>query len=191
MTNSEALKELLVAVGGTEPEEAKTNLELLNAISEQLGGDADAENNAVAIHNIAQNASGGGGGKMREIEIANSSASVGPFFVGSLESVGGRTEMVSQGIEVGTSEMIKVPFPSSQQPLDGLPLIIECSPAFMTTSDFLWSVSGTNCTATIIYNRLVGTTLLVIVSILQTEEQEQTGEPSVTITLRVGGGGNT
>lgn len=60
MTNSEALKELLVAVGGTEPEETKTNLELLNAISEQLGGDADAESNAEAIHNIAQNASGGG-----------------------------------------------------------------------------------------------------------------------------------
>ena len=56
----EGLNQIAEAVGGTA--EAESNLEALNAISAALGGSADAENNADAIANIAENASGGGGG---------------------------------------------------------------------------------------------------------------------------------
>lgn len=56
----EGLNAISQAVGGAG--EAESNLEALNAISGALGGSADAENNAEAIANIAENASGGGGG---------------------------------------------------------------------------------------------------------------------------------
>lgn len=58
----EGLNAISQAVGGTA--EAENNLEALNAISAALGGSADAENNADAIANIAENASGGGGAKI-------------------------------------------------------------------------------------------------------------------------------
>ena len=62
MTNVEALKRLYQQVGGDPSTlDANTNLELLNAISETLGGEVGAEQNAVGIDNVAAVASGGGG----------------------------------------------------------------------------------------------------------------------------------
>lgn len=74
----EGLNAISQAVGGTG--EAESNLEALNQISGALGGSADAENNADAIANIAENASGGGGGSVK-VTIVNKSGSTQGLFV--------------------------------------------------------------------------------------------------------------
>lgn len=56
----EGLNQIAEKLGGAE---STSNLEALNAISGALGGSADATENAEAIANIAENASGGGGVK--------------------------------------------------------------------------------------------------------------------------------
>ena len=56
----EGLNKLSGALGGAET--ATENLEALNAIAGALGGETNATNNADAIDQIAEHASGGGGG---------------------------------------------------------------------------------------------------------------------------------
>lgn len=169
MTNAEALKELLVAVGGTEPEEAKTNLELLNAISEQLGGNADAESNAEAIYNIAQNASGGGGGS--KIYFVNSLSSAV-----SVKTTDGKVQIAS-----GERAEITIPKINSADIAVSAPLnLISVRDAAMAVGAKSYGVTGQNCSVSIFASvaQTVGYAIAIQISI--TSEQAATGEAVVT-----------
>lgn len=179
MTNSEALKELLVAVGGAEPEGAQTNLELLNAISEQLGGDADAESNAAAIHNIAQNASGGGG-KTTKIKVKNNINSV--ISVGSLEVVDGNLQQKRIVIQQNESVEINHSYIDvSSVAVIALPEVIVVSDASMSTGTRTYSVNGTNCNASVFASKTGSLGYDVIIQISITPAQAATGEAEIAI----------
>lgn len=86
MTNPKALKDLYVALGGTaaDVENLDTSVEVLNAISVLLGGEDGALVNPKAIENIAEVASGAGGGSsISQIDISGNGFSSGHRLIGA------------------------------------------------------------------------------------------------------------
>lgn len=105
MTNPKALKDLYVALGGTaaDVDNLDTSVEVLNAISVLLGGEGGALVNPKAIENIAEVASGAGGGaKVTPITVtardygSGWSGQTGEFaFASPIE--GGGYELITEG----------------------------------------------------------------------------------------------
>lgn len=82
-TNLDALTYLYEKVGGDPADlpELPTNLDLLNAIAVKLGGEGGAQNNAIAIFNIAEVANSGGVStqqKTVDLDLSDGNQTVNP-----------------------------------------------------------------------------------------------------------------
>lgn len=118
MTNTEALKDLYIALGGTAAEVAgpMSNVDVLNAIAAKFEGDGSAVDNAAAVLNIAAvagNISGGGEPALGEIVVRNTTTLKFSVYAYELQEMqGGRMAVdfrqVTQ-LSGGKSETVKVP----------------------------------------------------------------------------------
>lgn len=104
----EGLNKLSGALGGAET--ATENLEALNAIAGALGGETTATNNADAIDQIAEHATGGGGGgsvELADVLIENTSSATASVM--AYEVADGKLKNTS--VEVGGSRTVPVHVP--------------------------------------------------------------------------------
>lgn len=118
----EGLNQIAEKLGGAE---GASNLEALNAISGALGGASDAADNAAAVANIAQNASGGGGSSdfstarvtlecsvldlAEDFTIIMSDADDDTKIAGfTIGENGVNTEMINKSVRYGAPEMVDI-----------------------------------------------------------------------------------
>lgn len=120
MTNTEALKDLYIALGGTAAEVAgpMSNVDVLNAIAAKFEGDGSAEDNAAAVLNIAAVAgkiSGGGEPALGEIVVKNTTTlkfNVHAYDVQEMQG-GGKAVSFGTSIELTAGKSASVQVPAS------------------------------------------------------------------------------
>lgn len=176
MTNPEALKELFVALGGEETAvaEANTNVEMLNAISEQLGGETGAITNPEAISNIAKVATGGGGGETTTVIIENNIDRT--LNVRSLEG--------DVAIPTNTSKEITIPkVDASSIDLTKPPILIGLYDKTSATTAPTYRYIGTNCNASTFGTKSSGAGYQIAIRITITSSQAQAGVARIAVSI--------